>query len=181
MARTRRRKYTDITHLSVFGPPSTSAFGYLADRHVGPFSPQETFLRSRSEAQVTALVNAPGGDIPPEFWWAQTFLHLGAYFVPSISTSIPAAFGTDEGYLGSVTLKPRRYPIETNPGEYAVVWTAEEALVTQTARLSPETPTGPEVLFVIHGVDPDQVLAGTFLDVSVNIYLRAFTLWEDPA
>jgi hypothetical protein len=159
---------------------TTSAFGFVADHHVAPNSPQETFLRCRVDAQVSVLVNDPLTDIPPEFWWAQTFFYVNAFWVPSLSNAVNATVGTSDHYLGSVTLKPRRYPIETHSGEYAVVWTAEEALVTQTARQSPLTTTGPNVVYQVSGVDPLLVFDQTYADTSQNIFTRAVSYWEDP-
>lgn len=180
MARTKRRIYSNSTHLSMPAQGPISAFGFVADRHVAPNSPQETFLRCRVEAQVSVLVNDPLTDIPPEFWWAQSFFYVNAFWVPSLSSTVQPTVGNSERYLGSMVLKPRRYPLETHSGEYAVIWTSEEPLITQTARQDPLLVTGPEILYQISGVDPLLVFDQTYADTSQNIYTRAVSYWEDP-
>jgi hypothetical protein len=160
--------------------PSAST-ALLVENHIAPHSHQETLLRTRSDLQASVLVNAPGFDIPPEFWWGQTFVYLAAFWVPTNSNTLQAAAGTSEGYLGSTVLTPRRYPLETNAGEYVVIWNTEEPLVTQTARQSPTATLGPNVLFQAEVDDPGFVFSNSYADVSVNFAVRAFSLWEDPA
>lgn len=180
MARTKRRIYNDAHLLSVTGISPTADTGIVMLHHVAPHSTQETFLRSRSEAVVTVDVNAPGFDIPPEFWWTQTFVYLNVHWVPSNTAALQNTSGSSVDYLGSVLLKPRRYALETNAGEYSVVWSSEEPLVTQTARQSPTATTGPGVLFQLHFYDPQFVFSNGWADTSANLFTRAWTLWEDP-
>ena len=177
--RTKRRVYGDDFALSTSFPFGTGT-GVVATHHFNPGSSHSTFLRLRAEAEVTVDVNGPTFDIPPEFWWSQTFLHLNAFWVPSLSTAHQPSTGNSEHYLGSVTLKPRLYAAAAVAGEYSVIWTSEEPLICRTARQSPTATVGPTILFQIDGIDPGEVLAMNYADVSVNYYTRTFTLWEDP-
>lgn len=178
--RTKRRIYTSQNLNSVTGMSPSVATGIVLAHHLAPNSTQETFLRSKFQVQASVLVNAPGFDIPPEFWWAQTFVVAAAFWLPSNSATLQPLDGSSRNYLGDMTLKPRRYPLETNAGEYAIVWTSEEALITQTARESAIATTGPGVLFQVHVYDPQFVFSNAWADVSVNFHSRQFTLWEDP-
>jgi len=180
MARTKRRIYDDNNLLSVTGISPTVATGIVIRHHTAPNSHQETLLRARAEVEAVALVNAPGFDIPPEFWWGQTYLVLAAFWLPSNSATLQPLDGSSEGYLGSVSLYPTRFPIETNAGEYAIVWKPLEPLVTQTARKSLTATTGPGVLFQVHMYDPQFVWSNGWADVDLNLSGRFFTLWEDP-
>lgn len=178
--RTKRRIYDSANLLSVTGISPTVATGIVLRHHVAPHSHQETLLRTRSECQAAVLVNAPGFDIPPEFWWGQTYLVLAAFWLPSSSATLQPLDGSSVDFLGSVTLKPKRYPLETNAGEYLVMWTSEEPLITQTARQSPAASTGPGVLFQLHMYDPQFVFSNAWGDTNIDLMARCFSLWEDP-
>jgi hypothetical protein len=180
MSRTRRRIYNEANLISVTGMNPSTSTGIVALHHVAPNSTQETFLRCRAEAQVTVLVNAPGFNIPPEFWWGQSFAVLYAHWLPSNSAVLQTRSGSSSNYLGSVTLKPERFPLETNAGEYVVKWTSEEPLITETARKSLTAVSGPGVLFQLGFYDPQFVFSNFWSDVNIDIMVRAFTLWEDP-
>jgi len=180
IARTKRRIYSDFAALSITGLNPSVSTGMRTLSLLAPNSHQETFLRSRAEAVVTVDVNAPGFVIPPEFWWTQTFVYMVAFWLPSNTTALQPSGGTNVDYLGSVLLKPRRYPLETNAGEYSVVWTSEEPLETQTARKSLTASTGPQVVWQIHMYDPQFVFSNGWADTSANVFVRGFALWEDP-
>jgi hypothetical protein len=180
MTRTKRRIYTSVNLSSITGLPPTVATGVVATHHTAPNSHQETFLRCNVDGQVTVDVNAPGFDIPPEFWWTQTFVFLTAFWVPSSSLTHQPTDGSNMDFLGQRVMQPRRYPLETNAGEYAIVWTCSEPLITETARKSATASTGPNVLFQVDMYDPQFVFSNGWADTSANISLRTFSLWEDP-
>lgn len=178
--RTKRRIYSTQRHLSITGLSPSASTAMIAETHIAPHSHQETLLRTRSTLQVSVSVAAPGFDIPPENWWAQTFVSLSAFWVPFNPVVLQPDTGTSELFLGSTVLTPARYPLETNPGEYVVMWTCEEALVTQTGRQSGIASTGPTVIYQAEMQDPQFVFSNGWMDTSANVYVRAFSLWEDP-
>jgi len=180
MARTKRRIYSTTFMDSTTAFPPSVGTGIVASHHAAPHDLHETFLRSRMEAQLSVDVNAPGFDIPPEFWWTQTYVWVSAFWVPSNTTVHQPTDGTSVDYLGSMQLRPQRFPLETNAGEYAIIWTTTEPMITETARKATTNSTAPNVLFQIDAHDPQFVLSGFWTDVSVNVYMRNFTLWEDP-
>lgn len=179
--RTKRRIYNSTNLNGVTGMSPSVATGIVLAHHLAPHSTQETFLRSRYEVQASVDVNAPGFDIPPEFWWTQTFVVAAVFWVPSNSATLQPLDGSSVDFLGSLTLKPRRYPLETNAGEYSIIWTAEQTLITETARKSAIATTGPGVLFQAHVYDPQFVFSNAWADTNINFHSRQFTMWEDPA
>jgi hypothetical protein len=178
--RTKRRIYTSQQLLSVTGISPSVSTGIAMAHHLAPHSTQETFLRGRMEAHAQVAVNAPGFDIPPEFWWVQTRITAAMFWVPSNSATLQPLDGSSVDYLGSVELYPSRHAIETNAGEYAIIWDTRYPLVTQTARKSAIATTGPGIMFQLHFYDPQFVFSNFWTDVSINLFSRHFSLWEDP-
>ncbi len=180
MARTKRRIYNTLETLNLTGLSPTVQTGYVPLWHQAPNSHQETFLRARAECEVTALVNAPGFDIPPENWWGQTYVWLSAFWLPVATAVHQPTAGTNVDYLGSVQLTPQRFPLETNAGEYIVIWKTAEPLIAQTARKSAITTVGPIVQFQLDFYDPQFVFSNAWADTVQNVFVRGFSLWEDP-